>query len=153
MAVSELERPAQFQHEFKISFIVVIIMMLWVFGRHMSAQVQAAAQSSLGLSRASCLLSVDYADLLVIASVNNTAGYDSTDGKTIIGDASETALLRFKFCNSYGVVEYYRNAYRVLHTVPFSSATKFSAVICESDAFPGQHLVMLKGAPEIVLTK
>jgi magnesium-transporting ATPase (P-type) len=111
------------------------------------------AASAFASSRASALLNVDYADLLVIASVNNTATYDSTDGKTVIGDASETALLRF--CESFGVAEFkfFRSSYRILHTVPFSSATKFSAVICESDAFPDQHLVMLKGAPEIVLTK
>ncbi len=109
------------------------------------------AAAKVSIARSNSLMNLDYADLLVIASVNNTAAYDSTDTKKIIGDASETALLRF--CDSFGITDYYRSCYRIVHAVPFSSATKFSAVICESEAFPGQHLVMLKGAPEIVLTK
>ena len=67
------------------------------------------------------------------------------------GVFQETALLRL--CDSFGITDYYRSTYRIIHAVPFSSATKFSAVICENDAFPGLHIVMMKGAPEIILTK
>ena len=63
----------------------------------------------------------------------------------------ETALLRL--CDSFGITNYYRSTYRIVHAVPFSSATKFSAVICEHESFPGLHIVMMKGAPEIILTK
>ena len=63
----------------------------------------------------------------------------------------ETALLRL--CDNFGITKYYRDTYKIVHSVPFSSATKFSAVICTHDAFPGLHIVMLKGAPEIILTK
>jgi magnesium-transporting ATPase (P-type) len=116
-----------------------------------TAEAKAAAASYASMKRSNSLMNLDYADLLVIAAVNNTAAYDSTDANVVIGDASETALLRF--CDSFGITEYYRANYRIVFSIPFSSATKFSAVICESDAFPGQHLVMLKGAPEIVLSK
>ena len=58
-----------------------------------------------------------------------------------------------RLCDSFGITDYYRNSYRAIHAVPFSSATKFSAVICENAALPGLHFVMLKGAPEIILTK
>ena len=63
----------------------------------------------------------------------------------------EAALLRL--CDSFGITSYYRGAYRVVHQVAFTSATKFSAVICEHAGFPGQHIVMMKGAPEVVLAR
>jgi magnesium-transporting ATPase (P-type) len=82
-----------------------------------------------GVRRSHSFADLDYADLLVIASVNNSAAYDASDPTVVIGDASETALLRF--CDSFGVTKYYRDTYRIVHSVPFSSATKFSAVICK----------------------
>jgi sodium/potassium-transporting ATPase subunit alpha len=92
-----------------------------------------------------------YVDLMLIAAVNNSAKYDATDRSAVIGDASEAALLRF--CDRFGVTDFFRQSYSVVFTVPFSSSTKFSAVVCEHPSFPDQHIILLKGAPEIVLEK
>jgi magnesium-transporting ATPase (P-type) len=86
-------------------------------------------RSTYSMQRPQSFIELDFADLLVLASVNNTAAYDATDRNTVIGDASETALLRF--CDSYGVTDFYRSTYRIVFSIPFSSATKFSGVICE----------------------
>jgi len=92
-----------------------------------------------------------YEDLMLIAAVNNSAKYDAGDRTMIIGDASEAALLRF--CDRAGVTDFLRTSYSIVFKVPFSSATKFSAVVCEHPSFQDQHIVLLKGAPEIVLEK
>lgn len=92
-----------------------------------------------------------YVDVMLIAAVNNSAKYDAKDRTKVIGDASEAALLRF--CDKQGVTDFFRQSYSVVFTVPFSSATKFSAVVCEHPSFPEQHIILLKGAPEIVLEK
>jgi hypothetical protein len=78
--------------------------------------------SNYTIKRTNSFADLPFADLLVIAAVNNSAGYDATDPSMVIGDASETALLRF--CDSFGITEYYRNSYRIIHAVPFSSSTK-----------------------------
>ena len=92
-----------------------------------------------------------YADLMLIAAVNNSAKYDANDRSNVIGDASEAALLRF--CDRAGVTEFFRQSYSIVFQVPFSSSTKFSAVVVEHPSFPDQHIILLKGAPEIVLEK
>ncbi len=40
------------------------------------------------IKRANSFADMEYADVLIIASVNNTAAYDSTDPNVVIGDAS-----------------------------------------------------------------
>ena len=47
--------------------------------------------ASYELRRSKSFADLEYADLLVIAAVNNTAAYDATDPKVIIGDASVSA--------------------------------------------------------------
>jgi len=73
--------------------------------------------------------------------------------RNILGDASETALLRY--CDAVYPVEMLRNMYRKAYDVPFNSTNKYA--LCIVDALPneepGKQYVLLKGAPEVVLAR
>lgn len=108
--------------------------------------------------------------LLRIAAVSNRAQFDkmspdainqSIDNRLILGDASESALLRM--CEKLEPVDMIRERYPKIFEIPFNSTNKWQLSIHKqeyegnSEAMSGksknQRILMLKGAPEIVFEK
>ncbi|KAL6750151.1 Na+/K+-ATPase alpha subunit [Haematococcus lacustris] len=73
------------------------------------------------------------------------------DQRKVAGDATDIGLLRY--CDRLAPEHLVRAAYPPLFTIPFNSANKWSLVVTPAPGSPGQHVVMMKGAPEVVLTK
>jgi len=69
----------------------------------------------------------------------------------VLGDASESALL--KWADSLTPIAELRGSFPKLHEVPFSSLTKVALVVARDPERPGVHLVLCKGAPEVVITR
>lgn len=76
-----------------------------------------------------------------------------TGKEEVIGDASEAALMRY--CDRVMLIEKLRDTYIRLFEVPFNSTNKYSLCVAKPapGELPGKQFVMLKGAPEIVVTK
>lgn len=102
--------------------------------------------------------------LLLIAAVCNAAKFlqseqqlrqDDSDTKKdtreILGDASESALLRY--CDSICPVHRMRDEYPKLYDLPFNSTNKFALCLVNLKDKPTKQLVMMKGAPEILLAR
>eukprot|EP00026_Physarum_polycephalum_P002213 Phypoly_transcript_02218.p1 GENE.Phypoly_transcript_02218~~Phypoly_transcript_02218.p1 ORF type:complete len:907 (+),score=138.68 Phypoly_transcript_02218:374-2722(+) len=108
--------------------------------------------------------------LLRIAAVSNRAHFDimspdatssTIDQRLILGDASESALLRM--CEKIEPIELIRARYPKIFEIPFNSTNKWQLSIHsqeyegKSEAMDGksksQRILMLKGAPEIVFEK
>lgn len=108
--------------------------------------------------------------LLRIAAVSNRAQFDRLspdnvdkpiDQRLILGDASESALVRM--CEKLEPIEETRARYPKVFEIPFNSTNKWQLSIHRqeypgsSEDFPGksksQRILMLKGAPEIVFEK
>lgn len=108
--------------------------------------------------------------LLRIAAVSNRAQFDklspdaqfqAIDQRLILGDASESALLRM--CEKLEPVEMIRGRYPKIFEIPFNSTNKWQVTIHRqeyegnADDMAGksksQRILMLKGAPEIVFDK
>ncbi|XP_076750560.1 sodium/potassium-transporting ATPase subunit alpha isoform X1 [Xylocopa sonorina] len=70
------------------------------------------------------------------------------DEREIIGDASETGILRF--CEHFHPTEKYRAMYPKAAEIPFSSITKYQMSIHKND---NGYLIIVKGAPEVILDK
>lgn len=102
----------------------------------------------------SAVATLTYADLCLAASLNLKATFDHStlnlpiDKRKILGDASESAILRY--------MESHRSALQVQRDnpkaaeIPFSSAYKYQVTIHRMLATESYYLIM-KGAPEIVL--
>ena len=83
---------------------------------------------------------------------------DAADDRRIIGDASDIAL--FRFCHALPGLDERRDRFRAHFTIPFNSANKWMMAVVEDmeetaeaeGKAPPHHIVLLKGAPEIVLT-
>jgi sodium/potassium-transporting ATPase subunit alpha len=72
--------------------------------------------------------------------------------RAITGSAADAAL--FRYAEMFFAVASARAQFPRIFDVPFSSATKFAATIVSDRADPsGRHLVMLKGAPEVILAR
>lgn len=67
---------------------------------------------------------------------------------TIIGDASETAILRF--CEYFKQTDDYREKYKKVFELPFNSKNKFQLSIHQ---FKDNRILVMKGAPEILFAK
>ena len=102
-----------------------------------------------------------HAKLLAISALCNRArpanppssvpGHGAAE-KAITGGAADAAL--FRYAEMFFAVASARAQFPRVHDVPFSSAAKFAAVVTTDRADPGgRHLVMLKGAPEIILAR
>lgn len=86
-------------------------------------------------------------DLLLKAAVLCNNAY--IDGETDIGDPTETALLYF--ARKYELKSATLNdRYRRTSETPFDSSRKMMSVV---NAFDGEEVLFVKGAPDIVLTK
>ncbi|XP_076670868.1 sodium/potassium-transporting ATPase subunit alpha-4 isoform X2 [Andrena cerasifolii] len=73
---------------------------------------------------------------------------DPIDEQKIIGDASETGILRF--CQHIHPTEKFREAYPKVAEIPFSSITKYQMSIHRHDK---GYIMICKGAPEVILEK
>ena len=69
----------------------------------------------------------------------------------ILGGAADAAL--FRYAELFFSVASTRAQFPPVHDVPFSSATKWSGVVCQDRADPGSHVLMVKGAPEVILRR
>ena len=69
----------------------------------------------------------------------------------ILGGAADAAL--FRYAELFFSVASTRAQFPPVHDVPFSSATKWSGVVCQDRSDPGSHVIMVKGAPEVILAR
>ncbi|KAG6922337.1 ATPase H+/K+ transporting alpha subunit, partial [Chelydra serpentina] len=73
--------------------------------------------------------------------------------RIVIGDASETALLKFSEITLGNVMEY-RERYKKACEIPFNSTNKFQLSIHElEDPRDPRYLLVMKGAPERILER
>ncbi|MEW5309019.1 MAG: hypothetical protein WDW38_000932 [Sanguina aurantia] len=71
--------------------------------------------------------------------------------RKILGDATDCGLLRY--CERLVTSQWIRARYQALHSIPFNSTNKWALTVTHCPGLPTQHLVMMKGAPEILITK
>jgi magnesium-transporting ATPase (P-type) len=74
-----------------------------------------------------------------------------TDSRKVLGDASESALLRY--ADSVLPIFEFRLAYPLLHEVPFNSINKWALAITRLPEDNTRHLIMMKGAPERIVDR
>uniref|UniRef100_A0A3P8RJJ7 Sodium/potassium-transporting ATPase subunit alpha n=1 Tax=Amphiprion percula TaxID=161767 RepID=A0A3P8RJJ7_AMPPE len=73
--------------------------------------------------------------------------------RLVVGDASETALLKFTELTVGNVMDY-RNRFKKVTEVPFNSTNKFQLSIHElEDPLDLRYLLVMKGAPERILER
>ncbi|KAM4702992.1 potassium-transporting ATPase alpha chain 1 [Rhinophrynus dorsalis] len=94
----------------------------------------------------------------VVSLCNRAAFKGGQDGvpvpkRIVIGDASETALLKFSELTVGNVMEY-RDRFKKAAEVPFNSTNKFQLSIHElQDPLDLRYLMVMKGAPERILER
>lgn len=87
-------------------------------------------------------------EFLQIASLCNRAHFDAK--QEIIGDAADTALVRFS--NEFIDVEEMRSRFEKILEIPFNSKNKWMLCIClEKES--NRAIIMMKGAAEVILGK
>ncbi|XP_023265986.1 potassium-transporting ATPase alpha chain 1-like, partial [Seriola lalandi dorsalis] len=73
--------------------------------------------------------------------------------RLVVGDASETALLKFTELTVGNIMDY-RNRFKKVVEVPFNSTNKFQLSIHElEDPLDLRYLLVMKGAPERILER
>lgn len=89
--------------------------------------------------------------ICTLCKLDATEADVSIDTRAIYGDATEVGLLRYfgKFTN----LDAFFPKYPKMCEIPFTSATKWHAVVVPSTLVPAQAQVILKGAPERVLER
>eukprot|EP01114_Cavostelium_apophysatum_P003849 TRINITY_DN1398_c0_g1_i3.p1 TRINITY_DN1398_c0_g1~~TRINITY_DN1398_c0_g1_i3.p1 ORF type:complete len:1025 (-),score=278.85 TRINITY_DN1398_c0_g1_i3:41-3115(-) len=94
---------------------------------------------------------VNFRSLIKTATLCNRATFDSSDptGKSIIGDASETALLKF-VSQVWNAAEMQTDSPKVVE-IPFNSLNKWQLSIHRSLRSSGNFTLYMKGAPERIL--
>ena len=108
-----------------------------------------------------------HAKLLTLAAVCNRARYEEggvaaeDEGKMnqygqkaerkVLGDASDTGLLRY--CDSVFPVAIARANFAKQHEIPFNSVNKYAITVVADPGNAKQHICLMKGAPEIILTR
>ncbi|KAH9911673.1 aminophospholipid-transporting P-type ATPase [Epithele typhae] len=91
-----------------------------------------------------------------IAALNSNVKFDKTDvpfdQRKILGDATETGLIRFagKYIPDFDA---YQKAHPHVFEIPFNSSNKWALVILEKPHKTGILTAYIKGAPERVLAK
>ncbi|KAI0696556.1 aminophospholipid-transporting P-type ATPase [Cerioporus squamosus] len=95
-------------------------------------------------------------EMVDIAALNSHVKFDKTDipfeQRKILGDATETGLIRFagKHISDY---DGYQKQHPRVFEIPFNSSNKWALVILEKPHKTGLLTAYLKGAPERVLAK
>ncbi|GBF90642.1 p-type atpase [Raphidocelis subcapitata] len=108
--------------------------------------------------------------LLTVATVCNKSKYDDASAagagsvavavptmrvdpndRKMLGDATDCGLLRY--CDRRIPSHILRRAYRIIFDIPFNSANKWAITVTQCPGDPAKNVIMMKGAPEIVLTK
>ncbi|MES1907262.1 MAG: hypothetical protein MHM6MM_000419 [Cercozoa sp. M6MM] len=87
--------------------------------------------------------------LVRVSSLCNNAKY--TDEGKIVGDASETALLKFSTPQLNNDVQGYRARHPELHSIPFNSRNKWQISVHVNPDAENAPLIVCKGAPDKVL--
>ncbi|KAH9955492.1 hypothetical protein BC827DRAFT_1236737 [Russula dissimulans] len=124
------------------------------------------------LESAENLLAENLRQLPAVSAICNAASFEgspSDSRRNIIGDATDSAIL--KFSDDLVSSDTVRARWRHVHKIPFNSKTKFMLTISEAipptdesgplpsplaswDSFaPGDLLLCVKGAPDILLTR
>ena len=85
-----------------------------------------------------------------IAVLCNRATFLETDKTKTIGDASESALI--KFADPLRDIEEWRNANPKMAEIPFNSTNKFQVSVHKLEG-TSQYVVVMKGAPERILAR
>ncbi|KAI0628777.1 aminophospholipid-transporting P-type ATPase [Trametes polyzona] len=95
-------------------------------------------------------------EMVDIAALNSHVKFDRTDlpfdQRKILGDATETGLIRFAGKHISDYDEYQKQHPRVFE-IPFNSSNKWALVILEKRHKDGILTAYIKGAPERVLAK
>ncbi|RPD59319.1 aminophospholipid-transporting P-type ATPase [Lentinus tigrinus ALCF2SS1-7] len=95
-------------------------------------------------------------EMVDIAALNSHVKFDKTDipfeQRKILGDATETGLIRFagKYISDY---DGYQKQHPKAFEIPFNSSNKWALVILEKPHKTGLLTAYLKGAPERILAK
>ena len=106
-----------------------------------------------------------HARLLTLAGVCNRARYEDSSSsesptapgvaasdRPILGDASDAGLLRY--CDKVYPVAIARRTFPKVFEIPFNSVNKWSLAVVPDPGQPAkQHLVFMKGAPEIIMAR
>ena len=100
-----------------------------------------------------------HARLMTIAGVCNRARYEDSEAgamgsvdRKILGDASDAGLLRY--ADKLYPVAIARRMFPKVFEIPFNSVNKWSLAVVPDPAGPQRsHIVFLKGAPEIVMSR
>jgi sodium/potassium-transporting ATPase subunit alpha len=106
-----------------------------------------------------------HARLLTLAGVCNRARFEDSSAaesptapgvaasdRPILGDASDAGLLRY--CDKVYPVAIARRTFPKVFEIPFNSVNKWSLAVCPDPGQPAkQHLVFMKGAPEIIMAR
>ncbi|TFK25780.1 aminophospholipid-transporting P-type ATPase [Coprinopsis marcescibilis] len=96
-------------------------------------------------------------DLVDNAALNSRIKFDRTDvpldQRVIMGDATETGLLRFAVKQIPENYEEYVRQYPKVFEVPFNSVNKWAMSILQKPHKNGVLTLLMKGAPERVLSK
>ncbi|KAK3067368.1 hypothetical protein LTR53_015804 [Teratosphaeriaceae sp. CCFEE 6253] len=94
--------------------------------------------------------------LAAVAAVCNEAKFDASTmhmqiaDRKVHGDATDSAILRF--AESMTKVSVLRSTYRSIYKVAFNSKKKFAINIVQAES-ESQQLLMIKGAPDILLPR
>lgn len=83
------------------------------------------------------------------ATLCNNAKYNKDN--IIIGDASESALVKFANPNIGQTIDEYRQSREKVHGIPFNSKNKWQLSIHKDESENSTHIIVMKGAPERVL--
>ncbi|XP_012257126.3 sodium/potassium-transporting ATPase subunit alpha-B-like [Athalia rosae] len=109
------------------------------------------AERDLLMEKAAFNILVKCTTLCLRAEFNMSSVSDSIvspiDDWNVIGDASETGIL--KFCEHIHSTKKFRNQYPKVAEIPFNSSTKYQMSIHREDK--GGYVMILKGAPEVII--
>ncbi|RXW15573.1 hypothetical protein EST38_g10279 [Candolleomyces aberdarensis] len=96
-------------------------------------------------------------EVVDVAALNSRIKFDRTDvpfdQRTILGDATETGLIRFAGRQLPKDYEAYTAQYPKVFEVPFNSTNKWALSIAHKPHDNGELTLYIKGAPERVLAK
>lgn len=95
------------------------------------------------------LKDASFQSLLRCATLCNNAKYNKQN--CIVGDASESALLKFAGPNLSAPLEKFRSLRKMVHGIPFNSTNKWQLSVHETKTKESDHIIVMKGAPEKIL--